>query len=246
MGPAELAMRAHAASPESRHALDQARLLCPAAGGTVLGIGMNYTDGVAEARAAGLVLPPHTIWFGRPSAALTGPHDPVWFPPGCDDLDYEGELVIVIGTRCHRVVAADAPAVIGGYTVGNDITMRRRALLSAVLGKSYATHAPIGPVIVTPDEIADPHALDIRTWLNGELRQHGNTGAMLLDCYAIVEALSAVMILAPGDLIFTGTPAGCGALSVPPRALRPGDVVRVEIERIGAIENRVVESPPLP
>ena len=246
MPPAELAMRARTASAEQRHAPDRARLLCPAVGGTVLGIGMNYSDGVVEARAAGLVLPSHTIWFGRPIAALTGPYDPVWFPPGCDDLDYEGELVVVIGRRCHRVSAADAPAVIGGYTVGNDVTMRRRALVSAVLGKSYATHAPVGPVIVTPDEIGDPHALEIRTWLNGELRQHGNSAAMLLDCYAIVEALSAVMILVPGDLIFTGTPAGCGALSIPPRMLRPGDVVRIEIERIGVIENRVVESPPLP
>ena len=168
----------------------------------------------------------------------------MWFPPDCDDLDYEGELVIVIGRRCHAVSREDAPGFIGGYTVGNDVTLRRRALRSAVLGKSYDTHAPVGPAVVTPDELASAWPLRIRTWLNGELRQDGSTADLILDCAAIVAGLSEGTILMPGDLVFTGTPAGCGALASPPRFLHPGDVVRVEVDGIGAIENQVVDTPP--
>ena len=246
MPPGQLAELAEAAPDGQRHARNQVEMLCPATGcGKILGIGMNYSDGVAEALAAGVILPAETIWFGRPLSTLCGPFDPIWFPPGCDDLDYEGELVIVIGKRCHRVGATEAKAVIGGYAVGNDVTMRRRALRSAVLGKSYDNQAPLGPVIVTADEIGDPQTLGVRTWLNGELRQSGSTADMLMDCDAIVAALSAVIILEPGDIIFTGTPAGVGAMASPPRLLQPGDVVRVEVDRIGCIENRVIESPPL-
>ncbi len=233
-----------AAAAGLRHARDQVALLCPAAGaGKILGIGMNYHDAVAEAQAAGVVLPADTIWFGRPAGALCGPSDPVWFPRGCDDLDYEGELVIVIGKRCHGLTAEQARNAIGGYAVGNDVTMRRRAFRSPVLGKYYDNQAPVGPVVVTADEIADPQALGVRTWLNGELRQSGNTAGMLMDCAAIVAALSQVMILDPGDIIFTGTPAGIGGLAAPPRFLRPGDVVRVEVDGIGSIENQVVATP---
>ncbi len=244
VSPAHLATLAREAPDSQRHARADATILCPVAGcGKILGIGMNYHDAVAEVKAAGVELPAETIWFGRPLSALCGPYDPVQYPPGCDDLDYEGELVVVIGKRCHRVNVAEASAAIGGYTIGNDVTMRRRAMRSAVLGKYFDDQAPIGPVIVTADEIADPHSLGVRTWLNGEARQSGNTADMVLRCDAIVAALSAVMILRPGDVIFTGTPAGVGAMASPPRWLQPGDVVRVEVDQIGAIENRVVAAP---
>ena len=242
--PAQLAALARAAPAARRHQRRQARLLCPATGcGKILGVGMNYTGAVAEARAAGVTVPADTIWFGRPVSSLCGPGDPVWFPPGCDDMDYEGELVVVIGRSCHGAGPAEAQACIGGYTAGNDVTLRRRALRSTVLGKSYDTHAPVGPVVVTPDEFIAGAPRRIRTWLNGEIRQDGTTADMILDCAAIVSGLSAGMILAPGDLIFTGTPAGCGALARPPRLLRPGDVVRVEVDGVGALENRVVDTP---
>lgn len=222
----------------------QVRLLAPVqAPDKILGIGMNYADFLDEARALGVPVPSTPLWFDRARRCLCGPGDPVWLPPGCDDLDYEGELVAVIGRTCRAVSRERASEVVGGYTIGDDLTLRRRAMVSPLLGKSYDTHAPVGPVVVTPDELGDPHRLALRTYVNGELRQEGSTADMVLDVFAQVEALSAVMTLSPGDLIFTGTPAGCGLLMRPPRPLAAGDVVRVEIDGIGALENTVVPAP---
>jgi 2-keto-4-pentenoate hydratase/2-oxohepta-3-ene-1,7-dioic acid hydratase in catechol pathway len=165
----------------------------------------------------------------------------VQLPRVSTSLDYEAELVFVIGKKCRHVSRDQAAAVIFGYCIGNDVSVRDWQFKTSqfILGKSFDTHAPIGPWIVTPEAI-DPHNLDIRCLVNGDERQSSNTRHFIFDCYAMVEHLSKVMTLEPGDLIFTGTPAGVGAARKPPLWLREGDVVRIEIEGIGAIENRIV------
>jgi 2-keto-4-pentenoate hydratase/2-oxohepta-3-ene-1,7-dioic acid hydratase in catechol pathway len=176
---------------------------------------------------------------------VTGPYDEVHRPRVSDQLDYEGELGFVIGRRCRHVSREDAPGVIAGYLAVDDVSVRDWQVRTPqwTLGKSFDTHGPIGPWIVTADELGDPHALDIRTWVNGELRQSSNTANLIYDSYALVEVLSTVCTLEPGDIVATGTPGGVGMLMDPPQLLRAGDVVRVEIEGIGAIENRVVDEP---
>jgi 2-keto-4-pentenoate hydratase/2-oxohepta-3-ene-1,7-dioic acid hydratase in catechol pathway len=205
-------------------------------------IGLNYADHAAEAN---LATPEFPIVFAKLGSCVNGPFDAVERPRVSDQLDYEGELGVVIGRRCRHVSAADAPAAIAGYLVVNDVSVRdwQTRTPQWTLGKSFDTHGPIGPWLTTADEVADPHALAIRTWVNGELRQQSNTKHLIFDCYALVEHLSAACTLEPGDVIATGTPAGVGMLMDPPRLLRAGDVVRVEIDRIGAIENRVVDEP---
>jgi 2-keto-4-pentenoate hydratase/2-oxohepta-3-ene-1,7-dioic acid hydratase in catechol pathway len=229
------------ASAASRYRLDAVELLQPwFVNSKVLGIGMNFTSFADSARELGMTIPAEPFWFARALSCLTGPFAEVLLPQGCDDLDYEGELVLVIGKRCHCASLQEAAAAIGAYTIGNDLTMRRRAAANLVLGKFFDTHAPIGPVLITADEIDDPHELTIRTLVNGELRQQGSTAEMILNCYQIVATLSQGMILHPGDLIFTGTPSGCGINQRPPRMLQADDRVRVEIAPFGAIDNTVV------
>jgi 2-keto-4-pentenoate hydratase/2-oxohepta-3-ene-1,7-dioic acid hydratase in catechol pathway len=205
-----------------------------------LAIGLNYADHVAEAN---LATPEFPVVFAKLGSSVNGPFDAVERPRVSDQLDYEGELGFVIGRRCRHVSAAEAPSVIAGFLVVNDVSVRdwQTRTPQWTLGKSFDTHGPIGPWLTTADEVGDPHALGIRTWVNGELRQESNTKHLIFDCYALVEHLSAACTLEPGDVIATGTPAGVGMLMDPPRMLRAGDVVRVEIDRIGAIENRVVD-----
>ena len=158
---------------------------------------------------------------------------------------YEGELGIVIGRRCRRVTRQDAAKVIAGYLVVNDVTVRdwQFRVPTWTMGKSFDTHGPTGPWIVTGDEIGDPHRLALRTWVNGDLRQSSNTKELIFDCFALVEHLSTAFTLEPGDIISTGTPAGVGVGMNPPQLLKAGDIVRIEIEDIGEIENEVVEEP---
>jgi 2-keto-4-pentenoate hydratase/2-oxohepta-3-ene-1,7-dioic acid hydratase in catechol pathway len=205
-------------------------------------IGLNYADHAAE---AGLPTPEFPVVFAKLGSCVNGPFAAVERPRVSDQLDYEGELGVVIGRRCRHVAAADAPAAIAGYLVVNDVSVRdwQTRTPQWTLGKSFDTHGPIGPWLTTADEVGDPHALGIRTWVNGELRQESNTQHLIFDAYALVEHLSTACTLEPGDVIATGTPAGVGMLMDPPRLLRAGDVVRVEIDRIGAIENRVVDEP---
>jgi 2-keto-4-pentenoate hydratase/2-oxohepta-3-ene-1,7-dioic acid hydratase in catechol pathway len=208
-----------------------------------LAIAFNYADHVAE---TGSEKPSFPTIFNKQSTCVTGPTDPIHRPRVSDTLDYEGELGFVIGRYCRHVPAERAAEVIAGYLIVNDVTVRDWQLKAPTmtLGKSFDTHGPIGPWMVTPDEIGDPHALAIRTWVNGELRQESNTRYLILDCFEMVAALSKVFTLEPGDIISTGTPAGVGVASQPPRFLAPGDVVRIEIERIGHIENPIIEEPP--
>jgi 2-keto-4-pentenoate hydratase/2-oxohepta-3-ene-1,7-dioic acid hydratase in catechol pathway len=209
----------------------------------ILGVGMNYHSFVAAAERIGVALPKVRLWFLRPRACIRGPYEEVWLPRGAKDLDYEAELAIIIGQRCRHVTAEDARAVVAGFTVANDLTLRDRVLKSIALGKCFDTHTPLGPWMVTADEIGDPHRLAVKTWVNGALRQNGNTDDMVAQCYELIEEISAVCTLNPGDIILTGTPDGSGLFCKPPQSLAADDLVKIEIEAIGAIENRVVNEP---
>jgi len=168
----------------------------------------------------------------------------VHLPHGTDTLDYEGELALVIGRKGRRVKGAAAVELIAGFTICNDFSVRewQRRSPTHTLGKSFDTHGPIGPWIVTPEEL-DATNLELRTWVNGELRQSGNTRDLIWTFSEMIEELACVFTLEPGDILTTGTPAGVGAGRTPPSFLRAGDVVRVEIEGIGHIENRIVPEP---
>jgi 2-keto-4-pentenoate hydratase/2-oxohepta-3-ene-1,7-dioic acid hydratase in catechol pathway len=205
-------------------------------------MGLNYEDHIEE---AGLGRPQFPTFFNKQSTCVTGPYDPVHLPKASDQVDYEGELGFVIGRRCRHVSRDRAPDVIAGYLVVHDVSVRdwQFRAPTMTLGKSFDTHGPIGPWIVSPDELGDPHTLRLQTWVNGEKRQDSNTKYLLHDCFAQVETLSTVFTLEPGDIISTGTPGGVGFAKKPPQYLKEGDVVRIEIERIGWIENRVIPEP---
>ncbi len=222
--------------------LAQVRLLAPLAPRKCLAVGLNYRD---HAEEMGSAFPKHPIVFTKQVTAVQAPFGPVHLPRVSDQLDYEGELVCVIGRRCRHVPRERAAEVIAGYCVGNDFSVRdwQRRTGQFTMGKSFDTHAPFGPWLVTADEIEDPHGLKLATYVNGELRQTSSTDKLIFDSYDLVTHLSQAFTLEPGDLIFTGTPAGVGAASDPPRYLRAGDEVRVEIEGLGAIENRIVPEP---
>ena len=208
--------------------------------GKYLAIGMNYAKHVAEADKLGVARAAHQTWFNKQTTCISGPYDDI--DPGVTEkLDYEVELAAVIGRRAKGVSEADAKAHVFGYTVANDVSARDWQFHTPTftMGKSFDTHGPIGPWIVTADEIDEPHALDLRAYVNGELRQSSNTREMVSDLWKQIAYLSTAFTLEPGDLIATGTPEGVGVGMDPPVFLKPGDVVRCEIDGIGAIENRV-------
>ncbi len=207
-----------------------------------LAVGLNYADHVAE---SGLETPAHPTIFNKQSTCVVGPTDPIHLPRASAVLDYEGELGFVIGRRCRHVARDDAADVIAGYLVVNDVTVRDWQLRTPTwtMGKSFDTHGPIGPWIVTTDELRDPHQLRLRTWVNDELRQESNTKQLIFDCFELVEHFSTAFTLEPGDIVATGTPSGVGIVQKPPKLLKEGDVVRVEIEGIGQLENPVIAEP---
>ena len=180
--------------------------------------------------------------FIKPVTSVIGDGDPILIPSVSDTVDYELEIAAVIGKRCKHVPKERAHEVIAGYFVGNDVSVRDWQLRTNTwqIGKSFDTHGPIGPWIVTPDEVGDPHALAIRCWVNGELRQNSNTKHLIFNCFDQIAHLSQAFTLDPGDVIFTGTSGGVGAAMKPMQFLKAGDVVRVEVEKLGYIENRVV------
>jgi 2-keto-4-pentenoate hydratase/2-oxohepta-3-ene-1,7-dioic acid hydratase in catechol pathway len=241
LGVTDLAERVAAAveSGQGRSPLDRRSLAAPVPRPRkFFGVGLNYADHVAE---AGLPTPEYPTVFAKMPTCVTGPYDDVERPIVSEDLDYEGEMGFVIGKRCRHVSKEDAAGVIAGYVAINDLSVRDYQLRAQqwTLGKSFDTHGPFGPWIVTADEI-DPHALDLKTIVNGETRQHSNTSNLIFDCFEQIELLSSVCTLEPGDVVATGTCGGVGLSFDPPRFLVPGDVVRVEIEGIGALENTVV------
>lgn len=225
------------------HALSAVQLLAPVPRpGKILALGLNYRDHAAEAN---MELPKVQTWFAKMPTAANAPFASVDLPRVSAKLDYEAELAIVIGTKVRHATREQARDAIAGYCCANDVSVRDWQLRVSqfVVGKSFDTHCPFGPWITTADEIADPQALAISATVNGELRQNSSTAEMVFDVYAMIEHLSQAMTLEPGDLLLTGTPAGVGAVSKPPRYLKAGDVVRIAIEGLGAIENRIEPEP---
>jgi len=206
----------------------------------ILGIGMNYRAHVAE---LGRDQPEWQYWFNKQRTAIAGPGDPIILPAVSDAVDYEGELAMVIGPRCEHVPAARAFDVVAGFTIINDVSARdwQWRTPTFTMGKSFDSHAPCGPEIVTPDELGNPEVLIIRTWVNDELRQDSTTADMIFGCAAMIEYLTTAFPLEPGTIIATGTPAGVGAGFDPPRYLAAGDTVRIGIEGIGELVNPVIQ-----
>ncbi len=240
LGPGALeVVRAAPAGRAARHPLSAVRRHAPVPQPpTILAIGMNYRAHVAE---MGREPPEWQYWFNKQRTAIAGPGDPIVLPSVSDMVDYEGELAMVIGRRCQHVPAARAHEVIAGYTVINDVSARdwQWRTPTFTMGKSFDTHAPCGPELVTGDELGDPGASRIRTWVNDELRQDSSTADMIFDCAHMIEYLTTAFPLEPGTVIATGTPAGVGAGLEPPRFLQDGDTVRIAIEGIGELSNPV-------
>lgn len=208
----------------------------------ILAIGLNYADHIAETK---LDTPTFPLFFNKQSTCAHGPYAPIHLPRVSAKLDYEGELGFVIGRRCRHVPKSRAHEVIAGYVVCNDVSVRDWQFFAQTftLGKSFDTHGPFGPWLVTADEVGDPHRLDLKTYVNGELRQHSNTSELVFDCFEQIATLTKAFTLEPGDLVLTGTPSGVGIGFKPHKYLAVGDRVRVEIENIGHIENQVIAEP---
>ena len=216
----------------------------------ILGVGLNYKAHKEEAAkaAADLLGKPQEKYptiFNKQNSSVVGPYDDMHKPNASDFFDYEGELGFVIGKQCRHVPYDKASSVIYGYTVVNDATIRdwqmRGPPMTMTMGKSWDTHCPFGPYLVTSDEVGNPHQLKLETHVNGELRQSASTDGLIHDCFTVVEYLSTAFTLEPGDLIATGTPEGVAATSR--NWLKVDDVVKVTIEKLGFIENKVIAEP---
>lgn len=219
---------------------EQVELLAPIPRpGKIIAIGLNYRD---HAEETGDAIPEVPVVFAKFPTAVTGPYADVVYPELSARLDYEGELGVVIGRRCAHLTTAEAPGVVGGYVVLNDVSARdvQNQTSQWILGKSFDTFAPFGPALVTPDEVGDPQNLDISLQVNDDVRQQSNTKNMIFGVYDLISRLSRVCTLEPGDVIATGTPGGVGIGFSPERLLSVGDQVTVTIERIGRISNRIV------
>jgi 2-keto-4-pentenoate hydratase/2-oxohepta-3-ene-1,7-dioic acid hydratase in catechol pathway len=232
-----------AARSGQRLALADVELLAPIPRpGKVLAVGVNYADHIAE---MGRQKPDHPTVFNKQTTCVNGPRAPIHLPRVSSALDYECELAFVIGKRCRHVPKERARDVIAGYCIMNDVTVRDWQVHTPTwtMGKSFDTHGPLGPWLTTADAVPDPHALDLRTLVNGEVRQNSNTRNLVFNCFDLVAYLSTAFTLEPGDVVSTGTPGGVAAAMKPPRWLQLGDVVRIEIQGLGALENRVVAEP---
>lgn len=236
-------LRDLAQSATADYRLSEVHLLAPVPRPSkIMAIGLNYADHVAE---TGREPPKDQVWFPKLVNAVNGPYDPIQLPKVSSQLDYEAELVFVIGKRCRHVSREQAADVIFGYCAGNDVSVRdwQRRTPQFMLGKSFDTHAPFGPWIVTADEVGDPHTLGVRCFVNGEKRQDSNTKYLIFDIFEQIAHISQAVTLEPGDVIFTGTPGGVGMAMEPPNFLKGGDTVRVEVDRIGALEAEIVPEP---
>lgn len=216
---------------------------CVGGVGNVIGIGLNYADHAAE---AGLKPPGQPIVFNKHNGAISGPNDDLWLPPGSHKLDWEVELGIVIGRRTFQIAEADAMNHVAGFCLVNDVSERAWQMEMEgqwTKGKGYPTHCPIGPWLVTPDELGDPQDVDLWLDVNGQPRQRGNTRTMIFGVAHIVSYLSRFMALMPGDVIPTGTPPGVGMGQKPPVYLKAGDVVTLGGRGLGEQRQRVVAAP---
>jgi acylpyruvate hydrolase len=209
---------------------------CP---GKIICIGQNYLEHAKESNASA---PPFPIIFAKFANSVIGPGEPIVIPAAVRKPDYEGELAVVIGKRGRNIPEADALNYVAGYMALNDVSARdwQNRTSQWVIGKTCDTFCPMGPALVTADEIPDVQNLRVRTIIGDEVLQDGHTSLMIFSVAHLIHDMSQVMTLEPGDVIATGTPAGIGAARTPPRWLRPGDVVRVEIEKVGVLENPVV------
>jgi 2-keto-4-pentenoate hydratase/2-oxohepta-3-ene-1,7-dioic acid hydratase in catechol pathway len=232
------------AAEAPRLPLGEIRLLAPAVPRKYLAIALNYADHIAE---MGMEAPEIPTFFNKQVTCVAGPGAEVHMPKVSTFLDYEAELALVIGKRCRHVPVERAHEVIAGYTCANDVSVRdwQGQARTMTIGKSFDTHGPLGPWLVTPEEVGDPQDLRVRCYVDDELRQDASTAEMVFDCFQQVSHLSEAFTLEPGDVIATGTPAGVGLGRKPVREnlLHVGQTVRVQIERIGELVNTVVEEP---
>ena len=239
------------AKNDSKISINDVKLMAPIPKpNKILGVGLNYKAHKEEAAkaAADLLGKPQEKYptiFNKQNSSVVGPYDDMHKPDASDFFDYEGELGFVIGKQCRHVPYDKASSVIYGYTVVNDATIRdwqmRGPPMTMTMGKSWDTHCPFGPYLVTSDEVGNPHQLKLETHVNGELRQSASTDGLIHDCFTVVEYLSTAFTLEPGDLIATGTPEGVAATSR--NWLKVDDVVKVTIEKLGFIENKVIAEP---
>ena len=208
--------------------------------GKVLAVGLNYKD---HAKETGMDLPEVPMIFTKQSTSVLGHQGEIHKPKVSDAVDYEGEMAFVIGKKCRHVSKEDALDVIAGVTICNDVSVRDWQIASPTftMGKSFDTHCPIGPYIVTMDEISDIHNLKIKTYVNDELRQDSCTDQLIFDCFDLIEHITKAFTLEPGDIIATGTSSGVGV--VLGKYLVPNDVVRIELENVGTLENKVILEP---
>tara|TARA_B100000902_G_C27297629_1_gene910943 strand:- start:404 stop:1297 length:894 start_codon:yes stop_codon:yes gene_type:complete len=216
----------------------------------ILAVGLNYKEHKDEveqtaAKTIGKAQEKYPNIFNKQNSSVNGPYDDIHRPRVSEFLDYEGELGFIIGKKCRHVPYDMAAGVIYGYTVVNDVTIRdwqmRGPPMTMTMGKSWDTHCPFGPYIVTSDEVNDPHNLKLETHVNNELRQSASTSDLIFDCFTLVEYLSTAFTLEPGDLIPTGTPAGSAVMTR--NWLKAGDEIKIEIEKLGFINNKVIEEP---
>ncbi|WP_428353030.1 fumarylacetoacetate hydrolase family protein [Methyloprofundus sp.] len=241
--PALDALQQLITSQQARLLVNEVKLLAPVPRpGKFLGIGLNYADHIAE---TALEKPQYPTFFSKESSCVIADGDAIHLPKVSEKLDYEVELAFVIGQRCRHVSVDKAHEVIAGYTLVNDVTVRDWQFRTPtwMIGKSFDTHGPMGPWIVTADGIADPHQLTLKTWVDDELRQSSNTKHMIFNIYQMIAYLSQAMTLEPGDVISTGTPSGVGVKMKPRGYMKAGQVVKIEIEKIGSLTNPVINEP---
>lgn len=222
------------------YALEDVTLLPPILRpGKVIALGRNYA---AHAKEGGSEPPPYPMLFHKTASSLIGSGQKIVIPPVTNQVDFEGELAVIIGRNCYGVAEADALDYVAGYTISNDVTARdwQRRTSQFTAGKMVDTFGPLGPALVTPDEVGDVQNLRLQTYLNGELMQDGNTQDMLFSVAFTISYITQIVTLEVGDVILTGTPEGVGFARTPPVFMQPGDVVSVTIERLGTLTNPVV------
>jgi 2-keto-4-pentenoate hydratase/2-oxohepta-3-ene-1,7-dioic acid hydratase in catechol pathway len=243
LGPEGVA-RMEAALPRGgwKHEPARATLLAPVPDpAKIVCLGLNYRDHAAE---SGMDVPSEPILFSKYATALIGQGAAIVLPESSREVDYEAELVVVVGRGGRDIPRDRAIEHVGGYAVGNDVSARDWQLGKPgkqwMAGKTFDTFAPIGPAVVTPDEVPDPHALGIRARVNGRTMQDSNTSQLVFGVEEVISYLSGIFTLEPGDLIFTGTPPGVGMARKPPVWLQPGDIVEIEIDGLGTLRNPVI------